>query len=149
MESKTRHSVILPEEVSQKINIVIEKVKDTLRVITQKGIMHAVNPFHYRYIVNNIQLKRKRVNVQFYTADLLAKTEYLEGNTVSCIYTSGKFTVDYPCTKRSEVGDKLRRFSEKLGIPDRFMSDLETEITGKHTDFQAQVKRLHIDLTHS
>ena len=32
MESKTRHSIIPPEEVSRKFNIVIEKVKDTLIV---------------------------------------------------------------------------------------------------------------------
>ena len=34
MESNTRHSIIPPEEVSQKFNICIEKVKDTLIVTT-------------------------------------------------------------------------------------------------------------------
>ena len=46
MESKTRHSVINPEEVSRNFSIGIEKVKEILRVTTQKGIRHAVHPFH-------------------------------------------------------------------------------------------------------
>ena len=40
-------------------------------------------------------------------------------------------------------------FSENVGIPNILRSDLAPVITGKHTDFQDQVKRLRIDLTHS
>ena len=55
----------------------------------------------------------------------------------------------YPYTKRSEVGDKIRRFAYGVGIRDRLRSDLVPEIKGKHTEFQDQLKRLRIDPTHS
>ena len=88
MESKTRHSAITPEELSWKFNIEIEKAKDTLRLTTQKGIRHELYPLHCIYIVDNIQLNRKRLNAQFYTDQVFPKTKYLEGNTVAWIYTS-------------------------------------------------------------
>ena len=67
----------------------------------------------------------------------------------SWIYTTGKFIVAYPCTKRSEVGDTLRQLAEYVGIPDQLRSDMAPEITGKHAEFQDKSKRLCIDLTHS
>ena len=73
MESNTRHSVITPEEVSRKLNIWIEKVKDNLRVTTQKGIRNVLHPLHHIYRVDNTQLNRKRINPQFYTDHLLEK----------------------------------------------------------------------------
>ena len=42
--SKTQHSVHLPEEVSLKFNIGIERTKETLKVTTQNGIRHAIHP---------------------------------------------------------------------------------------------------------
>ena len=43
----------------------------------------------------------------------------------------------------------LRQFADDVGIFYRLRSDLAPEITVKHTEFQAQVNRLRIDLTHS
>ena len=149
MASKTRHSVLTPEEVSRKFNIGIEKAKDTLKVTTQKGIRHAVHPLHLRYRVDHMQLNRRRLNAQFYTDHLVAQTKSLDGNTGAWIYTTGKFTTVYPCAKRSEVGDTLRMFADDVRIPDRLRSDLAPEITGKNTEFQAQVKRLRIDMTYT
>ena len=63
MESKTRHSVITPDEESQKFNIGIEKSKDMLIVKTKKGIRHAVHPLHRIYRVDNIQFNRKCLKV--------------------------------------------------------------------------------------
>ena len=39
----------------------------------------------------------------------------------------------YPYTKRSEVGDTLRRFADSVWIPDQLRSDLVLEIMGNHT----------------
>ena len=54
-------------------------MKDTLRLTTQKRIIHAVHPLHLRYRVDNMQLNRKRLNAQFYTDHLLAKYKSLKG----------------------------------------------------------------------
>ena len=94
-------------------------------------------------------MNTKRLNTKFYTDQFLAKTKYLEGNTGAWIYTTGKFTVAYPCTNLSEVGDTLQQFADDVGIPDQLSSDLASEITGNHTEFQDKVKCLRIDLTHS
>ena len=67
MESKTRHSVITLDELSCTFNIGIKKVKCTLRIKTQKGIRYVVHPLYRRYIVNNMQFRRKCLNLQFYT----------------------------------------------------------------------------------
>ena len=101
MESKTRHSVITAGEVPWKVNVGIENLKDMLIVKTKKGIIHVVHPLHHIYIVDNIQLNRKCLNAQFYTEYLLHKNKSLEGNMGAWIYTTGNFTVAYPCTKIS------------------------------------------------
>ncbi len=147
--SKTRHLAITPEEVSRKFNIGIEKAKQTLKVTTQLGIRHAVHPLHQRYRVDHLNPNRKRLNAQFYTDHLVAKTKSLDGNTGAWVYTTGKFTAVYPCALQSEAGDTLKKFADDHGIPDRLRADLAPEITGKHKEFQAQVKRQKINLTFS
>ena len=57
--------------------------------------------------------------------------------------------MSYLCENLSEVGDILQRFADYVGISDRLRSYLAPDITGKHTEFQVQVKRLCIDLMHS
>ena len=148
MESKTKNSVIALEEVSRKFNIGIDRAKDMLRVTEQKGIRYAVNLLYHIYRLDNKHLNRKRLNAQIYTDKILAKTKSLEGNTGSWIYTTRKLTVLYPCIKRLEVGDTLRWFVDDVGIPDILRSDMAPETTGKHTEFQAQLKHLRIELTH-
>ena len=107
-----------------------------------------VHTSHHRYIVDSIKLNRKCLDAQFYTNHLLAKTNSLERNTGSSIYSTGIFTVAYSCTNCLEIGDTLRRLSDDVGIPDRLRSDMAPEITVKHTEFQDQVKRLLIYLRH-
>ena len=93
IEYKTRHFDINLEEVSWKLNIEIEKAKDTLRVKMQKGIRHAVHPLNHRHQVNHMKFNMKRFNVQFYTNHILNKDKSLEGNKVLWMYMTGKFTV--------------------------------------------------------
>ena len=93
IESNTRHYTITPEEVSHKFNIGVEKAEDTLRVKTQKIIIHTVHTLHRRYRVHNIQLNSKLLNLQFYTDYLLAKTKSLEGNMGAWIYATRTFTL--------------------------------------------------------
>ena len=63
MKSKMRHCLITAEEMSQKFNIGIEKVKDSLRTTSQKGIIPAVHPLHCRNQVHRMKLNMKRLNV--------------------------------------------------------------------------------------
>ena len=89
------------------------------------------------------------MNGQFYCDHLVAKTKSLDGNTGDWLYTMGKFRVVYPCGSIRKAVDTLRRFVDGVGIPDQVKSDLDPELTGKNTEFQAQAKRLGTDVTHS
>ena len=79
----------------------------------------------------------------------MAKTKSFDGNTGAWLYTTGKFTVVYPCGSRRKEGDTLRKFADDIGIPDQVRSDLAPELTGKNTEFLAQAEHLGIDVTHS
>ena len=93
-------------------------------------------------------MNRKSLNTRFYTDHILAKTKYSKGNPGEWIYKTGNTTVAYPSTKHSEVGDMPRQFADNVEIPDRLRSDLAPEIIGNYIWFKAQLKLLHIDLTH-
>ena len=99
---------------------------------THKGIIHAVHHLHRGYRIYNIHLNRNSLNVQFYTDHLLVKNRYLGENKRAWIYTTENFTVAYPCTNSSEVGDTIRRFADDVGIPDIIRSDLAPYITVEH-----------------
>ena len=144
VKSRTRHSATTPEDVARKFGCGIVTAKETLRVTTQQGVRHAIHPLHRRYRVDNMQFNRQRLNSQFYVDHLIAKPKSLEGNTGAWVYTTSNFTAVYPVEKRSEAGDTLRRLSDDVGIPDRLRADLAGEITGNNTEFQKQVRKLHI-----
>ena len=86
MDSNTRHSAITMEEVYHKFNIGIKKAKETLIVRTHKNIIHEVHTLHRIYRVDNMQLNMKRLNIQFYTYHLLAKTKSLGGSMGACFF---------------------------------------------------------------
>ena len=46
------------------------------RVTAQKGIRYKVHTLHCGYIVDHVHFKRKRLDAQFYTDHLLAKTKF-------------------------------------------------------------------------
>ena len=132
--SKTQHSVHSSEEVSLKFNIGIERTKETLKVTTQNGIRHAIHPLYHHYRSNHMQFNRKRLNRKFYCDHLVAKTKSLDINTGAWLYTTGEFTVVYPCGSRREAGDTPRRFADDVGIPDQVRRNLAPELTGKNTE---------------
>ena len=141
--------LITPEEAAWKFNIGTDQAKEMLKVKTQKGIRHVVHLLHRRYWFDHMQLHRKRLNAQFYADHLVARTKFLYGSTGAWVYTTGKFTAAYPVANRLEAGDTLRRCKDNVGIPDRLRTDQAPEIIGKNTEFQAQSRMLHIDLTYT
>ncbi len=43
--------------------------------------------------------------------------------------------------------DALQRFTDNVGIPAKLKSDMAATFVGQHTDFQALVRQLGIDMT--
>ena len=89
------------------------------------------------------------MNWKFYYNYLEAKTKSLDGNIGAWLYTAGIFTAVYPVTSMKEAGDTLQRFADYVGILDRLRTDLALELTVKNTEFQAQARKLNVNITHS
>ena len=102
--------------MSRKFSIGTDTAKNTLIVTTKKCIRHVVYPLNRRYRVDNMQLNRKRLNMQFYTDHLLAKTSYLEGHTGAYIYTTEKLIIAYPCINCSGEVNTLQHDKIYSGV---------------------------------
>ena len=57
----TRHSVITAQHLARKMNIGLEKAKQTMREPTQKVIQTAVHPITRQYIVYHLDLHTARL----------------------------------------------------------------------------------------
>ena len=108
-----------------------------------------MHPLHRRYRVDNIHLHRKRLNSPFYTDHMEAAVKSLEGNNGLHVYTNGKFTQVYPTESKMKAGQALKEFTESIGIPQKLITDLAGEHTGKDTEFYMEAKKLGIDVNYS
>ena len=148
--SKQRHSVITPKHIAKTWNVGLDTAKRTLQVTTQKGIRTAVHPLHRRYRVDHLEaLNRRRLGGQWYMDHLMSKVVSLGGNNGAWVYTNGRYTKTVPTDSRRKAGATLTEFSEDVGIPADMRADLAPELTGKHTDFQKEVRRLRMKMTWS
>ena len=141
-----RHSKVTPEELSRKWSVGLQTAKDTLRVLTQKGIRTAIHPMTRRVRVDHLHLHRQRLRGTWYTDTLLSKVKSKLGNTCANVYTQGKFTRAIPMTSRKDAGKSLIEFTDDVGIPERLVTDGATEFTGPHTEFVKEARRMRIML---
>ena len=145
----TRHSKATPEHLSKIWNIGLETAKRTLKVTTQRGIRTAIHPLHRRYRVDHLNLNQRRLRDQFYMDHLTSKTKSLNGNVGAWVITNGSFTEVYPVDHRNKVAEALTDFAQDVGIPTDLRCDLAPEVTGRHTKFQEEVRRLKVRMTYS
>ena len=73
----------------------------------------------------------------------------MDDNIGAWLFTTGSFTAVYPFTSMKEAGDTLQRFADYVGILDRLRTDLALELTVKNTEFQAQARKLNVNIMHS
>jgi hypothetical protein len=133
--SNERHSKATPEELASKWNIGLHTAKDTIRVMTQRGIRTAVHPMTRRVRVDHLNLHRQRLKGTWFADTLLSKVKSKLGNTCANVYTQGKFTRVIPMTSRKDAGKSLIDFTDDVGIPEWLITDGATEFTGRHTEF--------------
>ena len=144
-----RHSIHSPETLSRLWNVGIETAKRTMRATTQKGIRQALHPIFRRYRTDHIHLHRNRLNDIWYFDHSPSKFVSLNGNDGVHVITNGSFTKAIPQPSKKYTGKSLRLFSHDIGIPDRLITDLAGEHTGRHTEFMRQIKHLDIDIHYS
>jgi hypothetical protein len=128
--SNEPHSKVTPEEIARKWNIGIQTAKDTVRVMTQRGIRTAIHPMTRHVRVDHLHLHQQRLKGTWYTDTLLSKVKSKFGNTCANVYTQGKFTRVVPMTLRKDAGKSLVDFTDDVGIPERLVTDGVTEFMG-------------------
>ena len=141
-----QHSSPTPETVSRLWNVGLETAQSTLWATTQQGIRGAVHPIFSRNRVDHLHFHRKRLHATFHTDTLFSKIISLRGNKCAQVFTNGAFTAVCPIMSKSYAGDFLRELINDVGIPDRLYADLAAEHTGTNTEFQEQVRKIHIQM---
>jgi hypothetical protein len=141
INSETRHSSVTPEEVSRKFRCGIETAKKTIEKTTQRGIRRSLNPLHRRYRTYHPDLHRNQLNVSMSSDTLFAKVKSLQGNTCAHLYTTGKFTKIYPLPDKTaeSVGGTLLDVLNNIGVPKEMVTDLGSEMVGRHTTFRKEL----------
>jgi hypothetical protein len=150
--SKTRHSVITPEHIARTWNINLDKAKDTLRVMTQKGLRYAIHPIHRRYRVDHLAhlgLNAQQITKQIYVDHLQSKVKSLGQKMGAYVFTTGAFTKVILATSTAKAGEALSEFVMDVGVPTDIRTDLATYFTGRETEFVKETKRLHIRVTYA
>ena len=149
MQSANRHSVFSPEHVASIFNCGIGTAKDILAATTQKGIRHSVMPLNRRYRVDHIHLNLPYLAGLWAMDHLESKYVSIRQHTGAIIFTNGSLVMVYPTKTKNDddCTDSLRRLTEDVGIPAKLKSDMAATFKGQHTDFQALVRKLGINMT--
>jgi hypothetical protein len=70
-------------------------------------------------------------------------------HTGAIVFTNGALVLVYPAKTKNDddFTDELQRFADEIGIPAKLKSDMASTFVGQHTNFQAFIRWLGIDMT--
>jgi hypothetical protein len=142
--SDKRHCSVSAAELADKWDIGIDAAKQTLKVMTQLGIRHALHPLRRRYRTDYMSLRYNRLDTTFYTDTLFSKSVSLNMNNCAQIFTNGKYVRVFPMTSKANAGAALQALAEDIGIPNRLVSDGAKEMTKENTLFIKTCRHLRI-----
>eukprot|EP00980_Cylindrotheca_fusiformis_P019228 scaffold6542_cov94-Cylindrotheca_fusiformis.AAC.1 len=145
MKSDSRQSVITAERLAQQFNIGLETARNTLKVITQKGLRSAVHPISRRYRTDLVRgMEAKQMPGNWYTDTLFSTVKSIRGNTCCQLFTNQRMITTYPMQTKSHAGDALDDFIDDVGIPATLIFDNAAEQVGPGTKFMKTIKGAHI-----
>jgi hypothetical protein len=144
VDTRARHTALTADEVSRKFGVGIETARNTLKVTTQYGIRHAVNPLTRRYRTDIMQSKRKRLNDTFYSDTMFSGVKSIRGNTCAQLFTNGKFVHLEPMSRKAQAGEALHSMMDEVGIPNKMIFDGAKEQTGAKSEFQKALRKYHV-----
>jgi hypothetical protein len=151
MHSETRHTTVTAEEVSKKCRCGLETAKKTLEKTTQRGVRTAINPLHRRYRTYHPDLHRNNLDVVRSSDTLFAKVKLLQGNTCAQLYTTGKYTRIMPLPGKTAegIGGTLLDILNTVGVPREMVTDLASEMVGRHTKFRKELVKRGVKITNA
>lgn len=73
----------------------------------------------------------------------------MEGNTCAMVITNGYYTRVTPMADRKDSARALEEMEKDIGSPEKLITDLAPELSGKHTEWMKTIRKYDIDLTWS
>jgi len=73
-----------------------------------------------------------------------SKVRSLNGMTCAQIYADGNCPFVFPMASKKDVGQTQTDLVDDVGIPDKLIHDGATEMTGRNTEIQREIRRLKI-----
>ena len=145
-QSKSRHSSVTPEYLSERWLIGLKQAKDTIRNTTQRILHSALLPLARRYRADRMY-ERPRIRGVVYTDTMDGQHKSLDGNKFAQVFaTNFHFSAVYPMESKGHAGEALKQFITDFGVPDRIICDGSKEQTKQSTTFMEQVRKHHIDV---
>ena len=144
--STERHSVVTPEQLSERWNIGLAQAKNTINVTTQRGVRSAILPLSRRYRTDRMYNQRRLRGQRFYTDTIIGKYKSLTGNTCAQLFANESFFAKaYPMERKSFAGTALRQFIRDYGVPDKLTFDGSAEQVKPKTEFMKQIRHHGVD----
>ena len=145
-QSKSRHSSVTPEDLSERWSIGLKRAKDTIRNTTQRILRSALLPLARRYRAD-CMYERPRIRGVVYTDTMDGQHKSLDGNKFAQVFaTDFHFSAVYPMESKGHAGEALKQFITDFGVPDKIICDGSKEQTKRGTTFMEQVRKHHIEV---
>ena len=145
-QSKSRHSSVTPEDLSERWLIGLMGAKDTIQNTTKQILRSALLPLARRYRADRMY-ERPRIRGEVYTDTMDGQHKSLDGNKFAQVLaTDFHFSAVYPMESKGHAGEALKQFITDFGVPDKIICDGSKEQTKRGTTFMEQVWKHHIDV---
>jgi Reverse transcriptase (RNA-dependent DNA polymerase) len=143
--SKERHVGVSAQELSERWFIGLSQAHETIKVTTQNCLRSAVLALSRRYRADRV-FERPLLRGDFYTDTMDGRSKSLSGNKYAQVMANKDFfAVAYPCERKSQAGEMLRRFIHEYGRPEKLTFDGSLEQNGRKTEFMSNVNKYSID----
>ena len=134
-QSKSRHSSVTPEDLSERWFIGIKRAKDTIRSTTQRILRSALLPLARTYRADRMY-ERPHIRGVVYTDTMDGEHKSLDGNKFAQVFaTDFHFSAVYPMESKGHAGEAMKQFITDFGVPDKIICDGSKEQTKRGTTF--------------
>ena len=142
--SAERHSRTTPEELSERWGLSLTQAKLTLKATTRHLIRSALMPLARRYRADRM-FRENRLEGTFATDTMHLGCRSINGEQYCQVFANKEFfAAAYPIMMKSHAHEPLDVFVREYGAMDLLISDGAPEQVGKHSKFQATLRKYNI-----
>jgi hypothetical protein len=144
---KGRHSLVSPEDLSERWQIGLEQARETLKQTTQRLARSAVMPLARRYRAD-IMFQTKRLDGMWASDTIDGRVKSMDGNRYGQVFSNGKlFAEIYSMVRKADAGMALKTFILELRVPEELTIDGSKEQNKPRTEFMKTCSRNIIKVT--